>query len=117
MNDIGAMNNVMGMGAARAQMRSPAPTDNTAAAGTPAAPNSGNAPAQMPSADQLSISSDAYRLQQSQAAQSTSGETMDAGRAQAMLQSVQSAMAQNPQAALAAQAGQLNPQRVASLLN
>ncbi len=117
MNDIGALNTAMGSALNSAQTRPPL-DNNPAAAGPAAMPNGGNAAAaQMPGSDQVSISPDAYRLHQTRGTEPAPGGMLEANQAQALLQRVQQAMTQNPQVALAAQANQLNPQRVEVLLN
>ena len=73
------------------------------------------------SSETLSISSDAYRLQQAgasttEAVASTSDTSMDSEQAMALAQSTRDAMVQNPPLAFQAQTGQISAQQVASVL-
>lgn len=120
MNDIGAMNNLMGAGMTRVQnpQRPVSPAEANPAAASGAVAASGNAQAaQGLGNEQLSISPAAYRLSQTEATGPAAESAMDAGQAQTMAQRIQSAMREDPQAALAVQSGRLNAQRVAALLN
>jgi hypothetical protein len=73
------------------------------------------------SSETISISSDAYRLQQAgstmaEAVDSTSDTGMDSGQAMALAQTARETMAQNPQLAFQAQAVQPNAQQRAAML-
>jgi hypothetical protein len=91
------------------------PTPGSGSTSTPPTPTVGTL------SETVSISSDAYRLQQAnpantEAVDSTADGEMNSEQAMALLQTVREAMAQNPQSLFQAQTSQINGQRAGLLL-
>lgn len=99
------------------------PATPSVSTSTPDSPSTSTPPTQTvgSSSETISISSDAYRLQQAgspiaEAVDSMSDTSMDSEQAMALAQSTRDAMAQNPPLAFQAQTGQISAQQVASVL-
>ena len=131
MNEIGLSSNMRSTGATRAYTsprvdsgsESTQATTPSVTTSTPDSGSTSTSPTQTvgASGETLSISSDAYRLQQAGASstgavESRSDSGLDSGQAMAMAQTARETMAQNPQLAFQAQAVQPNAQQRAAML-
>lgn len=130
MNEIGLSSNIPSTSATRAYTP---PRVDSGSESTPATPSvttstpdrgsNSTPPTQTvsSSSETISISQDAYRLQQAGASttgavESTSDSGLNSEQAMAMAQTARETMAQNPQLAFQAQSGQMSAQQVASVL-
>lgn len=133
MSEIGLSNSLPSAGLTRAYTppRVDSGSESTMATpsvttSTPDNPSTSAPPTQAvgSSSETISISPDAYRLQQANSpmmagavdSNSTSDTGMDSEQAMALAQSTRDAMVQNPPLAFQAQTGQISAQQVASVL-
>jgi len=130
MNEIGLSSNITSTGATKpytpprvdsgseSTPATPSVTTSTPDRGTNSTPPTQTVSS---SSETISISSDAYRLQQAgasttEAVDSASDTSLNSEQAMALAQSARDAMAQNPPLAFQAQSGQISAQQVASVL-